>query len=764
MIAQLNVVGARVTKLDAVDKVTGAMRYVADLDLPGVLAGKLVQSTIAHARIVSIDTSEAEKLPGVKAVITGRNMPERRYGQLISDQPFLPVDKVRYFGEAVAAIAAVDETTAELAAQLVSVEYEELPALAAADEALAPDAPLVHEEASTYGTVPMTNESPVPLRAPDPGTNLLFELTLNAGDVEQAMRSAARVFEETYTVPMVAQAAMEPHAAAAAVDTGGRITVWTCSQSPGRVHTALARYFDVPREQIRVVGLKPGGGFGAKIGVILEPYCVALSRVAGAPVRIVLTRIETFQTVGGWLPGCFHFRTGVDAEGRMLAREVDVVWNAGAYAMTSPVACANAALLALGPYPARHVSVRSRLVYTNLPAARPYRGLAATQGNWAAERHIDSVARALGADPLDFRLRHLLHAGDVMPWGEVNREVHLEECLRAAARELGWDSDPPPGRGRGIAAMWKFTLPGFVSEAEVVLHEDASVDVYTGAIDIGTGVQVVLAQVAAEVLEVPVERVAVHMADSEYGLEDSGASASRTAVYAGNATLQAATRVRDQLLDLAERELGIPAAQLQLRDGRIAAAGSPPGSGVSVPQLLAGGGDLSAPGAFRGEVHTEQTPGAPTTWQFADWKFGACAVEVGVDRETGVVEVCKVVAAHDIGRVLNRLNVETQVEGSVVMGIGAAIYEHQVFDGAQLVNPTFMDYVMPTALEAPPEVVPILLETGSGHGPFGAHGFGELPIIPVAAAIGNAVVDATGVQVRDLPITAEKVLLGLDEL
>ncbi|HKF78028.1 MAG TPA: xanthine dehydrogenase family protein molybdopterin-binding subunit [Candidatus Dormibacteraeota bacterium] len=757
-------IGGRVPKLDAVDKVTGGMRYVADLDIPGLLVGKLVGSTVAHARIVSIDTSEAERLPGVRAVITGRDMPESRYGQLISDQPFLPVDKVRYYGEPVVAIAAVDEPTAEQAARLVGVEYDELPALADADRALAPDAALVHEEASTYDAVPMTRESPIPLRPPEPGTNLLFELTLNAGDVEQAMRRAVRVFEETYTVPMVAHAAMEPHAAAAEVDADGGITVWTGSQSPRRVHATLARYFDVPREQIRVIGLKPGGGFGARIGMILEPYCVALSRAAGAPVRIVLTRIETFQTIGGWLPGRFHFRTGVDAEGRMVAREVDIVWNAGAYAMTSPVACANAALVALGPYPAKHVSVRSRLVYTNLPAARPYRGLAATQGNWAAERHVDSVARALGADPLDFRLRHLLRAGDVMPWGEVNREVHLEECVRAAAAELGWGTSPvPAGRGRGIAAMWKFTLPGFFSEAEVVLHEDARVDVYTGAVDIGTGVQVVLAQVAAEVLAVPVERVAVHMADSEYGLEDSGASASRSAVYAGNATLEAATRVRDQLLDMAERELGIPAAQLALRDGRVAAAGSPPGSGVSVAQLLAGGGDLSAPGAFRGEVRTEQTPGAPTTWQFADWKFGACAVEVGVDRETGVVDVRRVVAAHDIGRVLNRLNVETQTEGSVVMGIGAAIYEQQVFDGAQLVNPTFMDYVMPTALEAPPEVVPVLLETGSGHGPFGSHGFGELPIIPVAAAIGNAVADATGVQVRDLPITAERVLLGLDE-
>jgi CO/xanthine dehydrogenase Mo-binding subunit len=306
--ARLDVVGGRVKKIDAVDKATGQMRYVADIDIPGVLVGKLVGSTAAHARIVSIDTSEAEKLQGVKAVITGRDMPDRRYGQLISDQPFLPADKVRYYGEPVAAIAAVDEATAELAAQLVTVEYEELPALAEAERALEPGAPLVHEQASTYTAVPMTRESPVPLRAPDPGTNLLFELTLKNGDVERAMQGAARVFEETYTVPMVAHAAMEPHAAAADVDAEGRITIWTGSQSPTRVHAALAQYFRVPREHIHVIGLKPGGGFGGKIGMILEPYCVALSRASGAPVRIVLTRVETFQTVGGWLPGRFRFQ------------------------------------------------------------------------------------------------------------------------------------------------------------------------------------------------------------------------------------------------------------------------------------------------------------------------------------------------------------------------------------------------------------------------------------------------------------------------
>jgi carbon-monoxide dehydrogenase large subunit len=759
----LNLIGQPVTRLDAVEKVTGAMRYVGDLDIPGLLVGKLVTSATPHARIVSIDTSEAAKLPGVRAVITGHDMPQKRYGQLIHDQPFLPIDKVRHYGEPLAAVAAVDEATALLAAQLVEVEYQLLPALQDADEALKPDAALVHEDASTYEAVPMTRESPVPLRAPDPGTNLFFEVDLRTGDVEVAMAAADHVFEETYTVPMVSHSAMEPHACAAAVEAGGSATIWTGSQTPMRIQPWLAEYFGLRPDQVRVVGVKPGGGFGGKIGVVLEPYCMALSRAAGAPVRIVLSRIETFQMIGGWLSGRFHFKTGVSADGRLLARQLDVTWNAGAYAMTSPVASANAALLALGPYRGENVALHSRLVYTNLPAARPYRGLAATEANWAAERHIDTVARGLGVDPLEFRLRNCLRPGDATPWGEVIHDVRLEECLRAAATEVGWDRGPAQsGSGQGIAAMWKFTLPGFVSEAEVRLQEDGSVDVFSGNIDIGTGVEVVLAQVAGEVLQVPAQRVRVHMGDTAFGLQDSGASASRSAVYAGNATWAASTQVKQQLLDLAGRELGVEPSALELEDSRVVIADHRGGPSLDVGQLLAGGGALSASAGFTGEVHTELTEGSPTTWRFADWKFGACAAEVGVDRETGMVRVARVVVAHDIGRILNRLNVETQADGCVVMGIGAALYEQEVFDQAQIVNPTFMDYIMPTAMEAPGEIVPILLEPGSGHGPFGARGFGELPIIAVGAAIGNALAAATGVEIRDLPITAEKVLADLD--
>lgn len=761
MTGELEVIGRPAPKLDAVAKVTGRLRYVADLDLPGALVAKLVVSTVAHGRILSVDATEAERLPGVRAVITGRDLPRTRYGQLVKDQPFLPTDKVRYLGEPVAAVAAVDERTAERAAQLVRVEYEELPALSTTEDALAEGAPLVHEEAASYEVVPMTMESPLPLGKPVHGTNVLFDLHLRDGDPERGFAEAYRVFEEVYSVPMVSHAAMEPHACAAEVDAEGRITVWTPTQTVTRVRAWIAEYFDLPMERVRVIGTKPGGGFGAKIGVVLEPYVVALSLKTKAPVRLVLTRTETFCMIGGWLPGQFRFKTGVSEDGRLLARRLEVVWNAGAYSNTSPVASANAALVALGPYRAEHVELSSRLVYTNLPGARPYRGLAATQANWAAERHIDSVARGLGQDPLEFRIRNRLRPGDRTPWGEVIREARIEECLRAAAAEIGWSRSPRPGSGKGIAATWKMTLPGFVAQCRVELHEDTSVDVYSGSIDIGTGSEVVLGQVAAEVLGVPLEHVRVHMGDTAFDLEDSGAAASRTAVYAGSATLQASTRVKEQVLELAAQELGVPAGELELRRGWVRLVGRPE-SGLPLATLLQGVGTLSGQGEFRGVARTERVEGHPVGWRFADWKFGACAADVEVDLETGRVGVGRVVVAHDIGRVLNRLNVETQAQGSVVMGTGAALYEQLVFEGAQLANPSFMEYLLPTALEAPREIVPVLIEPGTGHGPFGSLGFGELPIIAVAAALGNAVAAATGVEVCDLPITPEKILDGLE--
>ncbi|MBI4233284.1 MAG: xanthine dehydrogenase family protein molybdopterin-binding subunit [Chloroflexi bacterium] len=758
-----NLIGKRIPKLDAVEKVTGRLRYVADLRMAGMLYGKLVHSPYPHARILKIDTSAAEQLPGVMAVITGKDMPQTRYGHLVKDLSFLPLDKVRYFGEPVAAVAAMDEATAEQAAELVQVEYEELPVVGEAEEAIQPGAPLIHEDLAKYETRPITADSPLPLGNVMPGTNIFYQLQLRSGDVQKGFRESDRIFEETYRVPMVSHAAMEPHACIAEVAPNGYITVWTCTQGVSRMQHWIAELFGLSDNMVRVIGMKPGGGFGGKIGMTLEPYCIALSKKAGRPVRIVMTRDETFHMIGGWLPGVFKFKTGVTKDGRLLARQVEILWNGGAHSYTSPVASALASLVSLGPYKTPHVSLDSKLVYTNRPGARPWRGLAATQGNWAAERHIDEIARQLGVDPLEFRLKNCLEPGDPTPWGEVPTDVCIKECLQAAAEAIGWGkAKEKANSGKGIASLWKWTVPGFVSQALVKVLEDGSAEVISGTPDIGTGSEVVMAQIAGEVLGLPVNRIRVYMADTASGLLDYGASASRSASYSGSAVLRAALDVRDQNLHLASRELEIPVEELEMVDQRVQQKGKPDRN-IPISKLLAGRGTLVGKGEFRGQVHTKLAEGVKTGWRFADWKFGAAAAEVEVDPETGKAQVERVVMVHDIGRIINRLNVESQAHGSAVMAIGATMYEHMMYDGARMVNPTFMEYIMPTALEAPRKMIPIFLEPATGHGPFGAKGFGELPVVAVGSAVGNAIADAVGAQVRDLPMTPEKVLKALEK-
>ncbi|MBI4587470.1 MAG: xanthine dehydrogenase family protein molybdopterin-binding subunit [Candidatus Rokubacteria bacterium] len=761
-------IGKQIPRMDAAEKVTGRLRYVADVKLPGMLYGKLLRSSYPHARILGIDTGAAERHRGVLAVITGRDMPQKRHGHLVNDLSFLPLDKVRYLGEPVAAVAAMDEAAAEEAIQLIQVEYQELPTVSEEDEAIREHAPILHEELAQYEVQSITTSSPLPVGNVVPGTNICYQLQLRAGDVEEGFREADRIVEETFRVPMVHHAPMETHGAVADVTLAGHVTIWTCTQGISRLQRWLAEYFDLPQSMVRIIGMKAGGGFGSKIAMTLEPYCVALSKRAGRPVRIILTRDEEFISIGGWVPGTFRFKTGVKNDGRLVARQVSIRWNAGAHSYTSPVATAMGALVALGPYRVPNVQLESSLVYTNRPGSRPWRGLAATQANWAVERHTDSLARSVSMDPLEFRLKNCFETGDATPWGEVLEDVRLRECLLSAADTLGWGkAKGKPCRGRGIASLWKWTVPGFISQALVKVFEDGSVQVITGTPDIGTGSEVVLAQIAGEVLSVPLERIRVYGADSDAGLFDYGASASRSAVYSGNAVLQAARAVREQILQLASRHLQVPLEELELGDERVFLKGK---SETSVPlaRVLRGQSVLMGSGAFRGEGQDggHRGPGRGTSpeggWAFADWKFGAAAAEVEVDPETGATQVTRIVAAHDIGRVLNRLNVETQVHGSVVMGLGAALTEHMAFDGGRLLNPSFMEYIMLTALEAPREIIPVLLEPGTGVGPYGAKGFGELPVVAVPAAVGNAVADAVGVEVRDLPITPEKVLMAME--
>lgn len=525
--AEFTTVGRPIPKLDAIDKVTGRHRYPLDVMLPGMLWAKVLRSPYPHARIRNIEVKAAEALPGVVAVLTWRDLPRKRVGNVIKDQEVLASTKVRYCGEPVAAVAAISEAVAEAACRAIEVDYEELPAVFEPEDAMAPGAPLVHEDLDRYEVRGVTTSATIPFIRPQKGTNICHHFRLRHGDVEAGFQASARVFEDEFSFQMVHHAPLEPHSSLAQVTPSGDITVWSSVQNVHRIRQWLAEYFDVPQSKVRVIALKLGGGFGGKITLTLEPIVVGLARKTGRPVKIVMTRAETFVATGGRRPGRMTIRTGVDGEGRIVARQVRILWNGGAVSESGPISASLTALVASGPYRIPNVHVDSYLLYTNRVGARAFRGLGAPQVLWATESHMDIVARALGLDPLDFRLRNALEDGDTAPWGETLHGVTLKECLQRAATEIGWSGPSHPDEGRGLASIWKWTVPGTLSQALVKVHEDGTVSVMTGIADVGTGSATAMAQIAAEELGVDIEQVGVVVGDTELSPYDYGSTSSR---------------------------------------------------------------------------------------------------------------------------------------------------------------------------------------------------------------------------------------------
>lgn len=758
------VLGRRVPALDAVEKVTGDLRFTADLRLPGMLHACILRSPYPHARIVGIDVTRAECLPGVRAVITSRDLPPKRIGKIVKDEWCLARDKVTFVGEPVAAVAAEDERTAQDALELIDVDYEELPAVHDAIEGRSRGAPLVHETPETYEySASQWGQAWGSMWFEIRGNegNVCSTFKLRSGDVDTGFAASDLVIEETYHHPMVHHAALETHAAIARVDAGGQITVWTGNQSVYPLRDMLAEYFEVPASRVRVVGVKMGGAWGAKIDPTLEPICIALSRKVGRPVKIVLTRAEEFAAVGGRRPAWFRVKTGMMRDGRLVAREVEQTWTAGHRSGGVGAHVGHWGYVGAGPYRIANVKVDSHLVYTNQVAPRAFRGLGTPQIAWAIERHTDSLARAVDMDPVEFRLANCYVDGDRAPWGEVLEGVTLKETLLEAAKAVGWGGSADRGRGKGVALGWKWTAGGTFSRAQVTVNEDGSVTVITGLPDLGQGTETVLAQVAAETLGVALEDVKVAVGDSDLPANDMGAFSSRGASHTGNAVKEAADEARRKLFALAALVMGAPPDELDLKDGRVRHAA---GSEVPLRAVLAGHGSVTGEGFFRGPKASRYDPETGATDRVcAEWKYWASAADLGVDVETGVVTLHKAVSVHDVGRALNPQLVEGQIIGGMAQAVGAALLEHVVFDHGRIANPSFMHYLLPTADSVPRELEAIMLESGTGVGPGGAKGIGEPSVVALGPAIGNALLDAVGVSIRDLPITPEKVLAGLDD-
>jgi CO/xanthine dehydrogenase Mo-binding subunit len=760
--AEFTTVGRPIPKLDAIDKVTGRHRYPGDVELPGMLWGKILRSPYPHARITKVDASAAETMPGVAAVLTWRDLPRKRLGFIIKDHDVLASDVVRYCGEPVAAVAAESEAAAEAACRAIEVQYEELPAVFEPEGAMAPGAPLVHEGLASYEIRAVSTAATMPFIRPEAGSNVCHHFTLRHGDVESGFRRAAQVFEDEFSFQMVHHAPMEPHGSLAQVTPSGEVVVWSGVQAVHRARHWLAEYFDLPQSKVRVISLKPGGAFGGKITLTLEPIVVGLARKAGRPVKIVMTRAETFIATGGRRPGRMTVKTGVDGSGRIVARQARILWNSGTISESGPISSSLAALLAPGPYRIPDVRVDSYLVYTNTIAPRAFRGLGAPQVLWATESHTDIVARKLGLDPLEFRLRHAFEDGDVAPWGETLHSVTLKECLQRAAAEIGWYERKAPGEGRGLASVWKWTVPGTLSQALVKVHEDGTVGVMTGIADFGTGSATIMAQIAAEELGVDIENVSVVVGDTELTPYDYGSASSRSTVHAGSAVREAALLARRQIVERAAAALDVNPREIELRKGQVWLADRPD-AGLPLARFVKGYvlglGSFQGGGVGPSDPETGATPRATH-----DWKWGATGVTAEVDGDTGTVKVKRLVSVNDVGFAINPLNVESQIHGSVVMGLGATFLEEVAFDGGGIANPNFMEYLLPTATDLPGEIVPVIVESRKGDGPYGAKGIGEPPIVGVSPAVGNAIEDAVGVRIRELPITPERVARALHRI
>jgi CO/xanthine dehydrogenase Mo-binding subunit/aerobic-type carbon monoxide dehydrogenase small subunit (CoxS/CutS family) len=766
------VVGHSIPRTDGVEKVTGRARYVTDLTLPGMAHARILRSPYPHARVGRVDATRARAHPGVLAVLAGADLtqgepqdvaglgprrPRRAekwidpyFGPAFRDRPILALDVARYEGDPVAAVVAVDEATAAEALALIDVDYVALPAAITLEEALAPGAPLVHTGQPLSG-----HFADLSTLKPEPGTNVCHRFRYGRGDVENALAGAHVVVEDTFHFPRVQHYAMEPNAAVAAWDETGALTVWASTQNPYSVRVELAKMFDAPLSKIRIIVPHLGGGFGSKTYAKLEPLAAALARAAGRPVRLAASAAEAFQTVRR-CSSRVTVRAGFARDGALVAVDCRADFDVGAYADIGPRVVQKATYTATGPYRVAHVALDARAVYTNTTPGGAFRGFGVPQLAWALESLVDVAADRLGRDPVDLRRQNLLGHGEEFAPGDTPIDGKLEESLSRATEAIQWHDALAAGRGRGVAAMLKASIAPSVSEAIVRLHADGSVTVLASTVEMGQGARTALAQIAAEVLAVPLARVHVATPDTAITPYDQTTSSSRSTTMTGRAVMDAAEDVRDQLLRVVASHAGVAPRDLALDDGAVVAGERR----FTYPQVLAlrfgmSGGELIG----RGVVAPGRTA-APLGGSTPFWEMAAGAAEISVDEETGAITVERYVSVADVGRAINPLILEGQDEGAVVQGLGHTLLEEMVYEDGHLLNGTLLVYRVPRA-EDVPDLACRFVENADGSGPFGAKGAGEGSLIPVSPAIANALARLTGVRLSELPLTPERVWRAL---
>ena len=723
---------------------TGRNEYVADIRLPGVLEARLVTLDCARARIISIDTSAALAVPGVRLVMTAADLPQPvpRFGPQFEDRPVIAVGETKYHGEPVAIVAAETKDAAEEAARLVRVDHEELPAVFTLAAALDPAAPLVREPA---------------LRPNDrlAATNVLREHRIGWGDIDAA--TADVVVEHTYTFPMVTHFAIEPHAFMAAPDGSG-IAVWSTIQHPNWLQKVIAKVLDLPLSKVRVFAPDPGGGFGGKQHAKLEPLVAFAALRAGRPVRLVLSLEETFQAVRR--AACeVRVRTGVDRDGSLRFEDITADYLIGAYADIADRVVGKGSYPAAGPYNVPAVRILARSVLSHTVPSTAFRGFGNPQVNWAVESNLDEAARAIGVDRLAIRLRNLAKKGDAFIPFDTPADGDWEQTVRRAAELIGWDAPLPPGHGRGLAVGIKSGPTTGLSYSTVRLLGDGSVVVLAGTSDMGQGARTVFAQIAAMELGAPLDWVTVVMGDTAIVPYDQQTSASRSTVLMGNSVLQACRSIQAQLRTMAARLHGLEESQVTVDRGVVRL----PNRELSILEVLEPGlGALGGQLTGNGEVRKDADASHPLSGAAAFFEFNCTAVEAAVDTETGDVTLVRHVTVSDVGTALNPLQVTMQDEGAAIQGLGHTLMEHYIYDEkGRIRNLGAIDYRIPTSMDLPLELISEAVENEDGPGPYGSKGMSEGALLCVAPAVGAAVRDATGVAIRDLPLTPERVWRAL---
>lgn len=750
-------VGTSATRLDATAKVSGAFEYGFDSSLPGMLHAKIHRSELAHAMLLSVDTSRAIAMPGVHAVLTGADIGDFRASRFVRDELILAKDRVRYYGEPIAVVAADTEALAEAAAQQIVVEYEPLPIIVDPEQALQPGAPLIHPDWADYWSAPTIRRD----------GNVLSHATLERGDVDETFATAEHVFENRYSTQMVHQASLEGRVAIADVADDGQVHVISSHQFPFGLRQDLSDILHIPVEQIRVTASGLGGGFGGKLYSGVESYCVLLSSLTGRPVKLAHTREEELIATSPRMAAVVHVRTAADSSGQLLAREGTIYYDAGAYSESSPSVVSIGLLSLPGPYKWQALRINAYAVYTNKANCGSFRGPGAPQAVFAGETQLDSIADRLGIDPLEIRLRNAVEDGDLGPSGQVLRNVSLKETLRAAADRIGWQQPRQPNQGRGLACCW-WTTTGGPSSAYLTLDPGGTIVLTTGATEIGTGaVQAGVAQICADEFGVGLEHIRIVASDTARTPYDFGAQGSRTAFQAGKAVMLAAVDLKRQLFELAAGYLNCPAEEMRLIGGTVVDPARDDAS-LTLAELeelsrvseqeLFGRGSFTAPA----EEYDETTLTGAMATAMNSPSFSTHAAMVEVDPQTGEPRLRRYVAAQDVGFAINPLYASGQVAGGAAQGIGQAMFEELKYQDGIVLNANFTDYKLPTTVDLPP-LEAILIENSSDHGPYGAKGVGEPSVVPPAAAIANAVHDAAGVWIETLPITAERIHSALSQ-